>query len=79
MFRSPIADGVIVLVVLLLFFGPKRLPMLSRSIGESIKEFKGGIDHAEGSDKDKAEITSATAAPSAAPRETVDTGSEQRS
>jgi sec-independent protein translocase protein TatA len=78
MFRSPIADGVIVLVVLLLFFGPKRLPMLSRSIGESIKEFKGGIDH-ESSDQDKAEITSAPAAPSAAPRETVDTGSEQRS
>ena len=77
MFRSPIADGVIVLVVLLLFFGPKRLPMLSRSIGESIKEFKGGIDHQ--SDKDKAEITSAPEAPSAAPRETVDTGSEHRS
>jgi len=76
MFRSPIADGVIVLVVLLLFFGPKRLPMLSRSIGESIKEFKGGIDQ---SDKDKAEITSATQASSAAPRETVDTGTEHRS
>src|SRR5215470_13498700 len=57
MFRSPIADGVIVLVVLLLFFGPKRLPMLSRSVGESIKEFKGGID------KDKDEITAPTATP----------------
>lgn len=76
MFRSPIADGVIVLVVLLLFFGPKRLPMLSRSIGESIKEFKGGID--QSSDKDKAEITSATPAANAAARETVDAGSEQR-
>jgi len=77
MFRSPIADGVIVLVVLLLFFGPKRLPMLSRSIGESIKEFKGGIDHS--SEENKAEITSATPAPSAASRETADTGSEHRS
>jgi len=79
MFRSPIADGVIVLLVLLLFFGPKRLPMLSRSIGESIKEFKGGVADAGSSDKDKAEITAATQAPSAAARETVDTGSEQRS
>ena len=79
MFRSPIADGVIVLVVLLLFFGPKRLPMLSRSIGESIKEFKGGVDHGDSSDKQKAEITAATEAPSSAPRETVDTGSEHRS
>ena len=43
MFRNPLTDGVVVLLVLLLFFGPKRLPMLSRSIGESIKEFKGGV------------------------------------
>ncbi len=48
MFRSPLADGIIVLLIVLLFVGPKRLPMLSRSIGESIKEFKGGI-----SDEDK--------------------------
>jgi len=46
MFRNPLADGLVVLVLLLLFFGPKRLPMLSRSIGESIKEFKGGITDA---------------------------------
>jgi sec-independent protein translocase protein TatA len=44
MFRNPLTDALVVLVVLLLFFGPKRLPMLSRSIGESIKEFKGGIN-----------------------------------
>jgi TatA/E family protein of Tat protein translocase len=43
MFRNPLTDGVVILIVLLLFFGPKRLPMLSRSIGESIKEFRGGI------------------------------------
>ena len=47
MFRSPLADGVIILVIVLLFAGPKRLPMLSRSIGESIKEFKGGITTSE--------------------------------
>jgi len=43
MFASPWKDALIVLFVVLLFFGPKRLPALSRSIGESIKEFKGGI------------------------------------
>jgi TatA/E family protein of Tat protein translocase len=43
MFRNPLTDGVVALLVLLLFFGPKRLPMLSRSIGEALKEFKGGI------------------------------------
>ncbi len=57
MFASPWKDGLIVLIIVLLFFGPKRLPALSRSIGESIKEFKGGI--AQGSDSDdKSELRS---------------------
>ena len=51
MFASPWKDAVIVLVIVLLFFGPKRLPALSRSIGESIKEFKGGI--AQSSDSEE--------------------------
>jgi sec-independent protein translocase protein TatA len=42
-FRNPVADAVVVLLILVLFFGPKRLPMLGRSIGEGIKEFKEGI------------------------------------
>ena len=57
MFASPWKDTLIVLVILLLFFGPKRLPALSRSIGESIKEFKGGIAQSTGSDE-KSEIGS---------------------
>jgi sec-independent protein translocase protein TatA len=57
MFASPWKDGVIVLVIVLLFFGPKKLPALSRSIGESIKEFKGGI--AQDSDE-KSELPSGT-------------------
>jgi TatA/E family protein of Tat protein translocase len=51
MFRNPLTDAVVVLVVMLLFFGPKRLPMLSRSIGESIKEFR-GIDSASAANED---------------------------
>jgi sec-independent protein translocase protein TatA len=50
-FASPWKDALVVLIIVLLFFGPKRLPALSRSIGESIKEFKGGIGH--GSDSDE--------------------------
>jgi sec-independent protein translocase protein TatA len=66
MFSSPLKDGVIVLVILLLFFGPKRLPALSRAIGESVKEFKGGIAEAT-KDKDeksdhKSELSAAPAA-----------------
>lgn len=56
MFASPWKDGLIVLIIVLLFFGPKRLPALSRSIGESIREFKGGIAHS--SDSDTSELSS---------------------
>jgi sec-independent protein translocase protein TatA len=59
MFASPWKDSLIILVILLLFFGPKRLPALSRSIGESIKEFKGGI--AQSSESDEKSEISATA------------------
>jgi len=34
---------VILLVVVLIIFGPKRLPGLGRAIGQSIKEFKEGV------------------------------------
>ena len=33
----------IILVVLLLLFGAKRLPALAKSLGQGIKEFKDGI------------------------------------
>jgi sec-independent protein translocase protein TatA len=79
MFRSPLADGVVVLLILLLFFGPKRLPQLSRSIGESIKEFKGGIAEANASDEDKAQLPASETTPVAPARETVDSSSERSS
>lgn len=39
----------IVLVVILLLFGAKKLPGLARSVGASAREFKKGVD--EGSDE----------------------------
>ena len=59
MLASPWKDAVVVLIIVLLFFGPKRLPALSRSIGESIKEFKGGIAQASDSDE-KSELASSS-------------------
>jgi sec-independent protein translocase protein TatA len=40
---------IIVLVVVLLIFGPKRLPDLGRSLGSGMREFK---DSVTGKDKD---------------------------
>ena len=50
MFRNPYADGLIVLVIVLLFFGPKRLPTLGRSLGQGLREFKDSITGGGGTD-----------------------------
>jgi len=42
---------IIVLVIALLIFGPKRLPGLGRSLGSGMKEFRDSIS-GKGSDKD---------------------------
>jgi len=41
---------VIVLIIALVVFGPKRLPELGRSLGRGIREFRGSIS---GSDDDE--------------------------
>ena len=42
----------IILLVVLLFFGATRLPSLARSLGASAKEFKEGLE--EGSEEEEA-------------------------
>lgn len=49
MFGIGIQELLVVLVILLLLFGGKKLPELSRSIGESLREIRKGIS---GDDKD---------------------------
>ncbi|MDA3875084.1 MAG: twin-arginine translocase TatA/TatE family subunit [Kiritimatiellae bacterium] len=41
-FNPGLPELVVVLVVILLLFGPKKLPDLSRAIGKSIGEFRRG-------------------------------------
>jgi sec-independent protein translocase protein TatA len=43
MFRNPVTDLIVVVIVALLIFGPKRLPMLGRALGHGMREFKEGI------------------------------------
>ncbi len=41
----------VILVIVLLLFGAKKLPELSRSIGSSVKEIRRGVNEGLGDDK----------------------------
>lgn len=49
-----IVHWLIVLFVVVLLFGPRRLPDLARGMGEAIREFKKAIN---GNDQQKPQIT----------------------
>jgi sec-independent protein translocase protein TatA len=67
MFRNPTADLLVVLLIVLLIFGPKRLPGLGKSIGHGIREFKDGITGKSTVDEDeRPELTAASTTPPAA-------------
>lgn len=58
---------IIVLVIALIVFGPKKLPDLGRSLGSGMREFKNSISGGSNDDEDAAEITpAAEPAPAAA-------------
>ena len=48
--------GLIVLFIMLLFTGSKKLPEMARGIGESVKELKRGFE-TDGTDKDDTELS----------------------
>lgn len=45
---------IIILVIVLLLFGAKKLPELSRSLGSSIKEIRKGVNEGVSDDKNSA-------------------------
>jgi sec-independent protein translocase protein TatA len=60
---------IIVLVIVLLIFGPKRLPGLGRSLGSGMREFKDSVTGGKGDrddDEDEAEERPALERPVAA-------------
>lgn len=84
MFRNPVTDVIVVLVVALLIFGPKRLPMLGRSLGQGMKEFKDSItgDSSDDEPDERPALTPASAAEPAPPpavpaRESAEIGSPE--
>jgi len=81
--KSPSTDLIIVLVIVLLILGPKRLPGLGRQLGQGMREFKDSIT---GNSKDdeaesRPELTSAAASTPAggpAQRQSTEVGSQPR-
>ncbi len=41
MFRNPTTDLIVVLVIVLLIFGPKRLPGLGKQLGQGLQRIQG--------------------------------------
>lgn len=67
MFQPGLHEGLIVLAIVLLLFGAKRIPELARSLGKSLNEFKKGKQ--EGTDTSTPEST-----PDVAPKDDTNAG-----
>lgn len=67
MFRNPAVDLLVVLLIVLLIFGPKRLPQLGKSLGHGLREFKDGItgNSSPDDDEDRPELAAASVSPPA--------------
>lgn len=51
MFGLGIWELLVVLLIVLLFFGAKRLPEIGSSLGKGIREFKDSIEEIDGDDR----------------------------
>jgi len=51
MFDIGVPELILVLIIILVLFGGKRIPELTRSIGEAIREFKKGMNSNEDTKK----------------------------
>jgi sec-independent protein translocase protein TatA len=71
-----VPELLIVLAILLLIFGPKRLPSLGRQLGGGMREFKDSITGKSGDDDEDDDEKSARVAPPALPEATPAASSE---
>lgn len=64
----------LVLVIVLVIFGPKRLPEMGRSLGRGIREFKNSLTRDHPLEDDKPALSQGEPQKQAEDRETVQTG-----
>jgi sec-independent protein translocase protein TatA len=70
MFRSPPVDIIVVLIIVLLIMGPKRLPGIGKGLGQGMREFKEGITGESKHEDEKPALSEAEAMPEAKPSST---------
>ena len=75
--KSPTTDLIIVLVIILLIFGPKRLPGLGKQLGQGMREFKESIT-GQSKDEEAEQRPELNAASASAPQSPPATTSAQR-
>ena len=67
MFRNPLVDAFVVLIAVLLIFGPKRLPLIGRGLGQGMREFKDSISGHSAPDEEDEHPALPAATPAATP------------
>ena len=51
-----IGEILLVLALVILFFGAKRIPQIARGVGEGIRNFKQGLGEGEGEGEDERKL-----------------------
>jgi sec-independent protein translocase protein TatA len=72
MFGLHMPELIIILVVALLIFGPKKLPEMGSAIGRSIKEFRKGVNEISQPKEDTEEVKDAAVVRKASPLESIE-------
>jgi TatA/E family protein of Tat protein translocase len=62
-FGAHLPELLIVLILALVVFGPRRLPEIGGALGKGIREFRRGTSDLTGTDQDKPQIPDATVEP----------------